>query len=101
VDKQVTKIVLKAEKENSSLHHDNAWPIALHQQSLSCRYWSVIKRGMMNGRQTHRQTTRLYHQMNKENQKYLDDLMGGCSAFPTKQMSTKELERNEKLEGNW
>jgi hypothetical protein len=46
IDHKVTKIVLRAEKKNRTRKSNNKWSIALHQQSLLCRYWSIIKRGM-------------------------------------------------------
>jgi hypothetical protein len=94
VDKLVTDIVLKAEKNTTSKYYKSEWSIALHRQALVCRYWSTIKHGMKNGRRTDRQTSKLYRQMDEENQKYLDSIFEDSSAFQTSQIVTRELKRN-------
>jgi hypothetical protein len=94
IDHKVTKIVLKAEKKNGTRKHDNEWSVALHQQSLLCRYWSIIKKGMKNGRETRNQTTKLYKKMSKNNQENLDKIIGNASAFKLNQLAPKERKRN-------
>jgi hypothetical protein len=49
IDRKVTKIILRAESNKGSIQYKNEWSIGLHQQSLLCRYWSTIERGMKNG----------------------------------------------------
>jgi hypothetical protein len=95
VDKKTTKIVFKAEKNNASKKYKTDWSVALHQQSLMCRYWSVIMRGMMNGLRTNRQTTKLYNEMSKENQQYLDEIIKDTSTFQLNKISTQELKKNK------
>jgi hypothetical protein len=42
VGKKIANIVLNAERNNASKKYETEWSVALHQQSLMCRYWSVI-----------------------------------------------------------
>jgi hypothetical protein len=94
IDNRVTKIMLRAEKNNASQQYQTEWLVALHQQSLLCRYWSTIKRGMKNGWQTRRQTTKLYKRMSADNQQSLDEKIKGLSDFQLNQLSQKELKRS-------
>jgi hypothetical protein len=94
IDQRITQIVLKTEKKNASKQYDNKWSITLHQQSLICRYWATIRRGKKNGLRTNRQTSKLYQQMNQENQKSLDTIIGDASAFQLNQIAPKEEKRN-------
>jgi hypothetical protein len=89
--------MLRAEKNNASKHYESEWLVALHQQSLMCRYWSVIKRGMTNGLRTNKQTSKLYKQMSTENRKHLDDIIKGFSTFQLNKISTQELKRHKDL----
>jgi hypothetical protein len=86
--------VLRAEKKNGSKQYKSEWSIALHQQSLLCRYWSIVKREMKNGRETRKQTLKIYKQMATENQQSLDEIIDGASAFKLNQLAPKELKRN-------
>jgi hypothetical protein len=97
VNKVITAEVLKAETNNASKYYESEWSIALHQQSLVCRYWSTIKRGMKNGRRMDKQTSKLYRQMNEENQNYLDSIFGDCSAFQTNQIMARESKQNMEI----
>jgi hypothetical protein len=46
---------------------------------------------MKNGRETRRQTAKIYKQMSVENQKILDEIIADASAFKLNQIAPKEL----------
>jgi hypothetical protein len=69
VDRKITKIMLKAEKNNAVHCYDSEWSVALHQQALLCKYWARIKNGMENGVCTNKQTTKIYKQLDTDKQK--------------------------------
>jgi hypothetical protein len=52
---------------------------------------------MKNGKNTNKQTTKLYNQMSQENQKYLDEVIKDSSAFQLNKILTREVKRNKTL----
>jgi hypothetical protein len=45
IDRQMTRIVTKAEKMCSSKHHESEWLIELHRHSILCKYWLTSRKG--------------------------------------------------------
>ena len=49
LDKQITEIMLAAEKQRCSRRHESEWSIELHTTSLMCKYWTKQFKGLING----------------------------------------------------
>jgi hypothetical protein len=46
LDKQVTEICLKVEREQCLKRHETDWSIQIHHQSLICKYWITRNKGV-------------------------------------------------------
>jgi hypothetical protein len=68
IDRQMTRIVIKAEKTCSSKHHESEWSIELHRHSILCKYWLTARKGMNSGYQALFRTRELYKQLSTEQQ---------------------------------
>jgi hypothetical protein len=68
LDKQITEIVLAAEKSQCPKQHESDWSLTLHHQSLLRKYWSLTVKGTKNKIDTSRQANELFAQLPQEAQ---------------------------------
>jgi hypothetical protein len=48
LDNQIMEILLAAERTQCPTQHENNWSIAIYNQSLLCKYWSVVMKSVRN-----------------------------------------------------
>ena len=63
LDKQVTEIMLAAEKKNCSRRHESEWSLELHITSLMCKYWTKQFKGLINGILVTEQIKTIWHRL--------------------------------------
>jgi hypothetical protein len=63
LDKQITEIVLASEQDQCPRQHESNWSIIIHQQSLVCKYWAVVLKGVRNKIDTRKRSLEVFDQL--------------------------------------
>jgi hypothetical protein len=96
-DKLITKLMIKAEKSRASLQHDSEWSIALHQQSLLCRYWLTPSKGMINGIDIKQQVNHIYDKLTEANKNAVSAMIKDKNVIELNKTATRELKKNKDI----
>jgi hypothetical protein len=68
LDKQITEIMLAAEKSQFPKRQETEWSITIHEQAQLCKYWAMVEKGIRNKIDTSRQSGTLIVQLSEEHQ---------------------------------
>jgi hypothetical protein len=68
LDKQITEIILAAEKSQCPKQQETEWSTTIHQQAQLCKYWAIVEKGIRNKINTNKQSSEILNLLTEEMQ---------------------------------
>jgi hypothetical protein len=74
LDKQITEIMLAAEKHQCPQQHETDRSVAIHHQSHLCKYWAILVKGARNKINTNKQANEIFQHLPEAMQQEIQDI---------------------------
>jgi hypothetical protein len=66
LDKQITEIMLAAEKSQCPKRLETEWSVTIHEQAQLCKYWAIVEKGILNTIDTSKQSREVFIHLSQE-----------------------------------
>lgn len=91
LDKQITEIMLSAEKKICPRQHESEWSVAIHQQSMLCKYWALVVKGTRNKIDTSRKSNEVFTELPEQMQNEILRVTHHLHPWTTRIECTRQL----------
>jgi exonuclease III len=91
LDKQITEIMLAAERNQCPKQHETEWSVVIHHQAQLCRYWALIVKGTKNRIDTKKQAREVFQQLPEEMQSEIQNITQYHHPMTTQRECNRQL----------